>query len=309
MNKKRYFFLVMAIIIFGSILTGGTYAFLTWNASVSGEGLVGESSVFNFDYSYMNDDETTSSISGLLMQTGYPRGGLNGKITMKASANNAAMANGFIYLTVESGTSSKLYSTVSAHCENPKTLETLPVYTSSTSCSSSGNTWVTSGSALKYALYRVTDVTHLDLVERYAYPVAVGHINKTGKITLRDIFVLSSKEQQYDLYIWLDGQLANSSYVSLKFSGSVSLGAEQADLMFGDIDENGTLDSDDMTLLTTFVNSGNAQALGLTTYGILNSDMNADGFVDLVDVHINSSRSLYSDYLPYKPVPLYDIVD
>ena len=145
MNKKNTI-LVISILVFGLVLAGGTYAWLTASVNVTNGKYNLTSDCFMIDYT-----DNTQTITGTLFPSVGPNKGLSGSVTMKVNDNCNAEGVGTLYLHVNNGTSTKFGDTVSAHCENPKTLVTLPEYTTSSACSSYG-IWVTSGSALKFAL-------------------------------------------------------------------------------------------------------------------------------------------------------------
>ena len=152
---------------------------------------------------------------------------LNGRSTTISIGINEGcniVAKGKIELVINS-ISSKLYATTTAHCENTETLETLTNYNNQTNCETNeGNTvltrvWTTDA-ALKYAIYQETFS---------GIPIKVGRINQsTGTIILHDNFQLNvGSSTKYYIIIWLDGNIADSEYVSQSFSGYIKASAIQ----------------------------------------------------------------------------------
>ena len=139
MNKRRLIILVMAIVCFGMLIVGGTYAFLSFSEVTIEGNVSGLSACFIAEEDYSNGDGTTA-ISGTLFQSSKPRAGLSGKVGLKISSSCRIGGVGHIYLTVNSATASVLYQKAKARCENPTTLETMTSYTTSSTCKSAGGT-------------------------------------------------------------------------------------------------------------------------------------------------------------------------
>lgn len=302
MNKKKYVILVVAVISFGLLLVGGTYAWLISNDVTVNGSSNGVTTNFYAVYDFTNDDGSISetAITGTLMQTSYPKGGLHGKISMRHSETSGTDAIGSILMTVGSGTASKLYSSVAAHCERATTLESLKVYEDESSCTSAGNIWVAGGSALKYAVYK----------DSVSTPVSVGYVDGVKTITIRDNFVLGADPdhpQIYYLYIWLDGELADSSYASLTFSGNIHLKADQVEIAYGDVNLDGEINTMDRNLFMNHLENNI-----FTGQTLLNADCNADGVVDEIDADIVDSyishKSGYEE-LDEGPVYIYDVFE
>ena len=220
MGKKRSIILVVAIICIGILVTGGTYAWMTFGGTIINGADNGTTTCFILNYDYV-DDDGNATLGGTLFQSSKPRAGLSGSVTMSIDSNCNVNGTGTIYLTVNGSTSATLYKKVKAHCEDSVTLQTLTNYTSSSACTSAGGKWVSanSKSALKYAVYENVTAT----------PVAVGHINGTGNITLYSGFPLRHTSSKYYIYIWLDGELADNTYLGVSFDGDIHLGATQTE--------------------------------------------------------------------------------
>lgn len=201
-SKKKAIYIFILIVILGLLLIGGTYAYLISSLNVTNGNYVHGTACFDIKY----ENDTGSMINGVLFPVSSYDDGVSGSIAIGMDANCETNVNGNIYMNVVSA-SSTLVKTVSAHCENSKTLETLTNYTNSSSCTAQTNgKWVTNGTALKYAFVK----------ENSTEPYLVGYINGTGKTTLQSNFLLSTTTERYYLYIWLDGNLSDNSYTSLQ---------------------------------------------------------------------------------------------
>ena len=220
MNKKKYLVLVIAVVTFGLLLAGGTYAWLTFGPAIIGNNTYnGTSTCFLVDYNYENDDGTIP-LGGTLFQSSAPKTGLSGKVSMAMNAECMTCGIGTIYLKVNSGTSNILYSKVNkAHCEDPNTLKTMTGYTTSSSCTTAGYSWVNNKSALKYAVYEDID----------SNPLSVGYIDGVKDITIHTGFSLNRIPRNFYVYVWLDGELADNKYLGVSFDGDIHLSAVQTE--------------------------------------------------------------------------------
>jgi len=211
----------IAAILLGLILLGGTYALLVFGLNVINGNYIGNSTCFNVNYSIENEDGSMD-ITGTLMPSKKPTGGLNGKVSIGIDPDCNVDARGNIYFNINnvSEKTSILTQTVKEHCENSRTLETLVNYKNETSCTTSGGVWVTDGSALKYAVYEGTE----------ANPSSVGYIkSSSGKTTLYDSFEVKEQLVDYNIYIWLDCHLIDNTYASIPFSGYISADVTQTE--------------------------------------------------------------------------------
>lgn len=223
-TNKQTLFLVFGILLISMLIIGGTYAYLTWGIDVVNKNIVSSTTCFDIVYAIENDDNSTP-ITGTLIPSSGPGGGLSGKISMGIS-DSCKQIDGYgsFYLDVSTG-SDILFQTVDAHCENSQTLRTLVDYTDQESCEAQTNgVWVTTGNALKYAIY-TTDVINSDTV-----PVKVGYINKEGMMGLYDNFAITNVTVNYYIYVWLDGNLSDDTYASQSFAADISASASQVEM-------------------------------------------------------------------------------
>lgn len=192
MDKKRnYIVILICVICLGLLLTGGTYAWLVFEGITVGENKA-TTNTTNFIVDY------TSSLSGMLFPSKTYKGGLSGTITAKINDNSSvSSATGSLYLYADSKTSSILY-------EGTKDL----------------------GIALKYAVY--------DGNTKLASGTVNSNIIKTGVpngMLIYDGFKINdSSTTTYNVYVWLDGELCDNSYLNVNFSGSINLKAIQDDV-------------------------------------------------------------------------------
>lgn len=103
-GKGKYLILVIGIISLGLLFVGGTYAFLSFTATVTGGTYNGTSSCFIIDY------DEGDAITGTMFQSSTPKGGLFGSVTMNINSDCTVTADGTITLNVGSGTGSILLS-------------------------------------------------------------------------------------------------------------------------------------------------------------------------------------------------------
>lgn len=103
-SKTKYIMLIVGIISLGLLLTGGTYAYLTFTASVTNGKYNSTSECFLVDYTAGN------AITGTLFQSKTPKGGLSGSVTMNINSDCNVPGKASIILNVGSSTSSILLS-------------------------------------------------------------------------------------------------------------------------------------------------------------------------------------------------------
>jgi len=105
MDKKRnYVILVIVVISLGLLLTGGTYAWLTFGTTIGNNFVDANTTCFVIDY------DGGSGINGLMFQSNTPKGGLSTAITMKVNDSCYVDGTGTLTLNVFNGTSSVLLS-------------------------------------------------------------------------------------------------------------------------------------------------------------------------------------------------------
>jgi len=216
-------FWLLVIMLLGVLVAGGTYAYLVLAPSVTNGNYSGVTECFQINYS-INNDNGTQDISGTLFPSAVPSKGLFGKVSINVNQNCSVTGTGTLKLRINSGTSSNLLKTVAGHCEKSATLETLDDYNSSSDCTSAGGVWVTSGTGLKYAVYTNNSAT--------GNPVSKGYITSSSigsDLVLYDGFNVSGTQQNYYLFIWLDGYITDNTYTNLPFSGYVHASVVQND--------------------------------------------------------------------------------
>ena len=221
-NNKKTIYLIIGVIIGILLIAGGTYAYITLAVNVTNGNYSSVTGCFDIDYNVTNEDGTLP-ITGTMYPSSNPSGGLNGRVSL--SVKNTCNVNGvgILKLNVVNGNST-LLKTVGAHCENSQTLKTLTDYTTSSSCTGQQNgVWVTNGTALKYAVYDTNSVTSSTI------PLGVGYVTNTSGIQLLNNINITSTVSNYYVYIWLDGNLIDNSYLSLAFNGNISATATQID--------------------------------------------------------------------------------
>ena len=216
-DKKRNLILIFSLFLFIACLSAATYAYIIFSINVTNASYNSMTACFDVDYDITNDDGTLP-ITGTLFHSATPKGGLSGKVALGINSTCKAGGTGTINLNVKSG-GSVLFQTVRGHCENTKTLQTVTGYETQTACESvEGTQWVTTGTALKYAIYE-------DLKSE---PVSVGYVTGTGIISVYDNIVLSHTMKTIYIYIWLDGELTDNSYADIAFNSSVESTVEYA---------------------------------------------------------------------------------
>jgi len=231
--KKKNILLSVIVIVLGLSVVGGTYAFLTYAIDVTNGSYAYNTACFDIEYDITNKDGT-SDITGTLIPSSTVKRGLSGNVSLGIKSGCNVYGVGNIYLNI-TNSNSTLTKAVNAHCENITTLETMFEYTTEGDCTSQTNgIWVTDGTALKYAVYK----------ESKDEPISVGYINSSSQVI--DIYKEFNVEEQidYNIYIWLDGNLIDNSYTSLSFGGNISARVTQVELPLPekpDLDQNGMI--------------------------------------------------------------------
>ena len=227
-GKKNKNYIIIGVIIGCLLFIGGTYALITANLSVNNGNVNGVIECFQINYNIDNGDGT-SDITGVLLPTKNANGGLFGKVAIGVNSSCNVTGKGTLFLAIESTTSSMLLQTVDAHCEKTATLETMSSYTTSSTCTSNGGTWVTNGTALKYAVFNSSSTTGTALSKGY---ITAGDIGKDVTIyngSSNDGFTVNGTTSNYYIYIWMDGYLAGDGYENLHFGGSIHAQVVQSD--------------------------------------------------------------------------------
>ena len=222
MKTKKNILLIVLVLVLGLAMAGGTYAWLTINANVSNTNYTATSTCFLVDYT-----DNTQTLSGTLFPSVGPNKGLSGSVSLKVNSSCLVSGKGTLYLHVNNGTSTKFGAIVDAHCENPNTLETLHDYKTSSACSTNGGSWVTTGSALKYAVYDNNTLTGNPLAKGYFANSLIG-----SEGPLYADFDVTYTEKTYYIYVWLDGYVSDNTYTNLPFDGYILARATQTDSGF-----------------------------------------------------------------------------
>ena len=212
--KKKGILIAITIIMIGLLISGGTYALLTQQVVVTNGNYVTNTHCFNV--TYQNDN---TSITGTLFPSGDVLGGINDYVLATADATCGLNGKGTLKMHIDSGTSDVLTGTVTAHCENEKTLETISEYTTQGACTAvTGNKWVTDGTALKYAVFIGNDLYNSDYIKTS---------NIGNDIVIHDNFSVTSTTKNIEVYVWLDGYLSGDTYYDLPFNSSIRLETSQ----------------------------------------------------------------------------------
>lgn len=217
--KNKNIVLSLVIVLVGLVLAGGTYAYLTVTLNVTNNIVNGSSTCFNVDY--LNTDQ----ITGTLIPSARPTGGLTGTVSLKINNACDLEGTGNIYLHVNANTSNTFITTLPNHCENRYTLETMTQYTTSNTCQANNGSWITAGTALKYAVYDNSAGT--------GDPLNVGYINDIDDdIAIYENFIITKTQKNYYIFLWLDGNLTDNTYANLSFSGYVKADAMQSRVIY-----------------------------------------------------------------------------
>jgi len=221
-ETKQTLFLILGIFLISLFIIGGTYAYMTLGIDINNNVIAYNTTCFDIVYDADND---STPITGTLIPSSGPGGGLNGKISLGlAAACKNLDAYGSFYLNVTSG-SNVLFQIVDGHCENSQTLRTLTKYTDQESCEAQTNgKWVTNGTALKYAVYTTNNITTTTV------PLNVGYINRIGTTIIYDNFPVVNQTVNYYVYVWLDGNLSDDTYALQSFAGNISASASQVQM-------------------------------------------------------------------------------
>ena len=255
--KNKSILLVIAILLVGLSLAGGTYAYLTMAANVTNGNYTTNTTCFNIDYNISNEG-SGQDITGTLFPSSGPSGGLSGRVGIKVNASCSTNGLGTLKLHINSSTSSSLMTAASSYCQNRKTLEAIsgisteadcntaggrwqgygdsfcedPAtlqrmtdYTTENACTGAGGTWKSGGSPLKYAVYDNNAAT--------GAPLSKGYITSTdinNDKTIYTDFVIDSNQAYYYIFIWLDGYLLDNAVNDLPFSGYIKAEANQTNV-------------------------------------------------------------------------------
>lgn len=207
-ESKKIILMILIICLVAIGLVSGTYALLSGLGEISNiTNNVYQHTTECFEIEYEKGDD----IRGTLIPSSTPVCGLSGSLTLGVSDDCNVIGTGSINLVIDSKSNEKLVEVVDAHCEDSTTLQTLKDYKDETSCTTNSGIWVTTGTALKYALY----------VDEEINPASVGYINAVGTtLSIYDNFD-ASDVKNYTIKVWLDGNLSDNTYANLSFSSSI----------------------------------------------------------------------------------------
>ena len=255
-NTKKLIGAIIGVIMFAALIAGATYAALSRTVNTTNETQNVASLCFLIDYN-INNTDGTQDITGTMFPSGTIAKGLNGRVGLKINSSCTLNGTGTLKLHINNTTSSALTTPAASYCENrktlekidgittasdcstaggrwrgygdsycenPNTLERMPDYTTQSDCTSNNGSWKTGGSPLKYAVYDNATLT--------GNPIAKGPITSSNignDITLKDNIEITSTQQYYYIYIWLDGYQTDNTYTELPFSGYIKAEAIQSE--------------------------------------------------------------------------------
>ena len=193
MDKKKLIGTIIGVTMFAALIAGATFAWLTFNASVTNGTY--NATAQNFIITYAGGTHITE----LLDIESAPTAANVTKV-IKVSASRAS--------TSATGTLD------------------LKLTTSSTGT-------LTTGSVVKYAVCSGTNSASdcasksLATVNSTNKVIAVGSVNKTGTITLYTASSISTSATYYYIYFWIDAATFTNSHLGQSFSGYVHASATQ----------------------------------------------------------------------------------
>ena len=255
-SMKKNVLLIITVLFVGLGVVGGTYAWFSNNIETTNEIYNVATSCFLIDYN-INNTDNSQDITGTMFPSGTVSGGLSGRVGLRTNANCNLDGVGTLKLHVNgnNATSGTLTTSASSYCEDRSTLQPIPGISTqaactsasgrwqgygdsycesnitlerltnynSSNCASNNGTWKSGGSPLKYAVYDNASATGTPLSKGY---ITSGNIG--GDVTILNNISITSTQQYYYIFIWLDGYLTDSTYSNLPFSGYISAEAEQA---------------------------------------------------------------------------------
>ena len=216
--KNKNIIIIIVIVLLTMAVIGGTYAYMRLSIDITNNTLAYNTTCFDIVYDADNDN---TPITGTLVPSSGPSGGLSGKISLGLDEKCTGIdAYGNFILNIDNS-SNILFQTVNAHCENSNTLRTLIKYTDKESCESNNGKWVTDGTAFKYAIYNTNSIDSMTL------PLVTGYLNSSSNSVIYENAAILNETVDYYVYIWLDGNLSDNSYANQSFNGNVSVSVLQ----------------------------------------------------------------------------------
>ena len=266
-QKKVNILLIVTIFLFALIILGITYSYLFDTVRITNGVYNTVTHCLYAEYGIENGNNT-SDISGELVGSTSPSGGLMGRVSLKISDQCDLEALGTLKLHIDSQTSESITMLPTSYCEdrrtgerlneytdeatcqetsnrkwynvgaldsyciNPYTLERISAYTESSTCASNGGYWiddpVTVESPLKYAVYDNANATGIPLSSGRIYASDIGN-----DVAIYDDFNVDNTLRYYYIYIWLDQYLVDSTHDDLIFGGDISASVTQNYLPIG----------------------------------------------------------------------------
>ena len=187
-KKSKLIGSLLGIFGFIALVAGATYAWLTWRSN--NIIIAGSTECFDINYPITREIGTTQNPAKLRYFTSYNRDNRNQLVANPLYAEVALSIN--------------------QRCTNVAGTGTIYLTTNSTSTDSS-----ILGGALKYTLTSVTNNTET--------VISTAAITSTNEITLKnDINVTTnSGSTVYRVYVWLDGSIADDTYLNKNYVGSI----------------------------------------------------------------------------------------
>ena len=216
MKNKKIRIVILIVFLVLLAIAGGTYAFLTFSATVTNGNYNTKVECFNINYSIVNSDGTAKNITGTLFPSKNALGGLNGTVSLAIDNSCNITGTGNLYVHIDDTTSVDLLKTVAEHCENATTLETISDKTEQSACTSAGGSWVSNGTGIKYAVYDNATATGTPLKKGYITQTDIGN-----DISIYSDFSITQTVVTYYIFIWQDGYITDDTYTALPFSGYV----------------------------------------------------------------------------------------
>lgn len=186
-EKSKIIGLIIGIICFILVVSGASYAWLTWRSN--NIIVAGSTDCFNVNYPITSEIGTLQSPAKLRYFTSYNRDNMNqlvanplyAEVALSMNNNCNTTGTGTIYLTTDS----------------------------------TGTDNAVLGGALKYTLTSVTNNEET--------VISTAAITSTSEITLKNNISVttSSGGTVYRVYVWLDGSIADETYLNKSYVGSI----------------------------------------------------------------------------------------
>lgn len=269
---KKDIILFVSIFCVLALISGSTFAYWGWESNVN------KSVVFNTSHGiedYINYDEGDSHFVGNFQPTANY---CNNTIYNTISFNKKSA-------DVEIPLIANIYMDVNHIADSIKNSDN--VYWALIAGDSSSCTGVLSD-ALAYGKFKnISSGTTITLLEN----IWIG--------TNTTVYNQLEYATSYTIYIWIDSSGSNSSLSGSTIDVNIWTQIDQFEAWYGDLNLDGRITAEDMTLLTGYV-AENAE-IADSVKAI--ADLNADGIIDANDITIMSNfvAGIDSCTLPYSP--------